>query len=156
MPTARELMQDHVVTVAPETPLLDVYRLFSEEQIGAAPVVDEAEEVVGVVSTADLVRALDAERDTAWVDTNYFRDVVPYSSPDWDNVPEDLQNRWEHLRVSDAMTRGLVTVAPEASAAEVAQTLRKNRLHHVFIVEDGRLRGVISTYDLLELVEKTA
>jgi CBS domain-containing protein len=154
MPKARDLMQTHVVTVGPDTPLLDVYRLFAEEQIGAAPVVDEAEQVIGVVSTADLVRTLDEERDTAWVQTNYLRDVVPFSSPDWDNVPEDLQNRWEQLRVSDAMTDGIVTMPPDASASEIARTLRKHRLHHVFVVEDGVLCGVISTYDLLQLVEK--
>lgn len=154
MPKARDLMQTHVVTVGPDTPLLDVYRLFAEEQIGAAPVVDDAEQVIGVISTADLVRTLDEERDTAWVQTNYMRDVVPFSSPDWDNVPEDLQNRWEQLRVSDAMTDSILTVPPDASASEIARTLRKHRLHHVFVIEDGVLRGVISTYDLLQLVEK--
>jgi CBS domain-containing protein len=151
---ARDLMQDHVVSVSPETSLLDVHRLFTEEQISAAPVVDDAEEVVGVITSADLIRSLEEERDTAVVQTSYQREVVPYSSPDWDGVPEDFQDRLAQLRVSDAMTEGVVSVRPDASAAEVAETLRKNRLHHVFVIEDGELRGVVSTYDLLQLVER--
>jgi CBS domain-containing protein len=149
-------MQSQVVTVGPDTPLIDVHGLFAREQINAAPVVDETEEVVGVISTTDLIRTLDEERDTAWVDTSYLRDLLPYSSPDWDSVPEDLQDRWSQLRVSDAMTEGVVSVAPDASAGEVASTLRKNRLHHVFVIDGGTLVGVISTFDLLELVERTA
>ena len=92
-------------------------------------------------------------RDTAVVETSYLRDLLPYTSPDWDSVPEDLQDRLGQLRVSDAMTEGLESLPPDASVAEVAQTLRKNGLHHVFVVERGMLRGVVSTYDLLQLVE---
>lgn len=154
MVRARDLMERHVVTVNPETSLAELYRLFAEEQIGAAPVVDETERVIGVVSSADLLRALAEERDTALVDTRYLRDLLPYSSPDWDGVPEDLQDRLGQRRVSEAMTEGIVSVGPDASAAEVAATLRTNRLHHVFVIEDGLLAGVISTYDLLQLVER--
>lgn len=154
MTRARDLMQSHVVTVGPNTPLIDVHGLFAQEQINAAPVVDETEEVIGVISSTDLIRTLDEERDTAWVETSYLRDLLPYSSPDWDSVPEDLQDRWSQLRVSDAMTEGVVSVAPDATAGEVARTLRKNRLHHVFVIEDGTLVGVISTFDLLQLVER--
>jgi CBS domain-containing protein len=147
-------MQEHVVMVSPETPLLDVHRLFREEQIGAAPVIDDAERVVGVITSADLVRALEEQRDTAVFETNYLLCVRPYSSPDWDRVPEDLQDRLGQLRVSDAMTEGVVSVSPDATAAEVAQTLRKNRLHHILVIGDGTLRGIVSTYDLLQLVER--
>jgi CBS domain-containing protein len=148
-------MEEQVLMVSPETPLLHVHRLFAEEQIGAAPVVDGSERVIGVITSADLVRTLEEERDTAMVHTSYLRDVLPYSSPDWDNFPDDLQDRLGQLRVSDAMTEGVVSVSPDASAAEVARTLRKNRLHHVFVIEDGALRGVVSTYDLLQLVEQS-
>lgn len=155
MPRARDLMEEHVVTVSPETPLLDVHRLFTEEQIGAAPVVDDAERVVGVVTSADLVRALEETRDTALFDARYLRDVLPYSSPDWDAVPEDLQDRLGQLSASEAMTEGVVSVSPDASAVEIARTLRTNRIHHVLVIdEEGGLRGVISTFDLVQLVEK--
>jgi CBS domain-containing protein len=153
MPRARELMEQHVLTLSPETSLLDAHRLFVEEEIGAAPVVD-GDRVTGVITNADLVRAVEEERDTASVETSYLRDLLSYSSPDWGSVPEDLQDRLGQLRVSDAMTQGVVSVPPDASAAEVARTMRTNRLHHVFVIEDGALRGVISTYDLLKLVEQ--
>lgn len=155
MPTrARDLMEKDVLSVSPETPLLDVHRLFVEEQISVAPVLDDAERVIGVVSSVDLLRAVEGERNTAVVQTTYFRDQLPYSSPDWDHLPEDLQDRLGQLQVSDAMSEGVVSVSADASAAAVAHTLRENRVHHVFVVEKEILVGVISAYDLLELIER--
>lgn len=151
---ARDLMEGHVLSVSPETPIIDVHRLFAEEQISAAPVVDQNEEVVGVITTADLVRSLSDESDTAQVETSYLRDVLPFSSPDWGNVPDDLQNRLSQVSAADVMTQGVLSVEPDASAAEVAGLLRKNRVHHVFVIDEEALHGVVSTFDLLQVVEK--
>jgi CBS domain-containing protein len=117
LPTARDLMQAGVISVSPETPLLDVHRLFVEEEISGAPVTD---------NTGTL----------------------------WSGSPEDLQDRLADRRVEEAMTPGVVSVEPKASAPEVARVLRENRIHRVFVVEDGRMVGVISAFDVLRLVEE--
>ncbi|MBW2422243.1 MAG: CBS domain-containing protein [Deltaproteobacteria bacterium] len=154
IPKARELMEKRVVAVAPDAALMTVHRLFVEEGISGAPVVDETDRVIGVITSMDLLRSVEAERDTARVDTDYFRDILPYSSPDWGSGPEDLQDRLGELRVSDAMTLGVISVSPDASAPQVAQTLRENRVHRAFVVEGEALLGVISAFDLLRVVEE--
>ena len=153
MPKARDLMETHVISVDPETALLDVHRLFREEQISGAPVVDDERRLIGVITSTDLLRATEEERDTVVVETAYFRDVLPYSSPDWDCAPVDFQDRLAERRVSEAMTRGVISVSPDASAADVARILHESQIHRLFVVEAGRLRGVISAFDLLRLVE---
>ena len=52
------------------------------------------------------------------------------------------------------MTRGGITVAPETPIPEVAATLRKHRIHRVFVVDGEQLCGIISTFDLVALLEK--
>jgi CBS domain-containing protein len=150
---ARDVMQGHVVTVGPDTPLLDVHRLFVEEEINGAPVVDETGKLLGVISSLDLLREVDREHESPSSDAIYFRDVLEYSAPDWAESSEDFQDRLTRLRVSDAMTPGGVTVAPDAPIEEVAKTLRSNRIHRVLVVERGELVGLISTFDLVELLE---
>jgi CBS domain-containing protein len=54
--TAADLMTRAVVSVGPDTPLLEVYRLFVSEQIHGAPVMDEEERLIGVISSSDLLR----------------------------------------------------------------------------------------------------
>jgi CBS domain-containing protein len=153
--SAGDLMERHVLSVSPETPLVDVHRLFVEEEISGAPVIDNAGLLLGVISTTDLLRAVEEEQDTALVETDYFRDILPYSAPDWANAPEDFQNRLADRTVEEIMTRGVISVAPTATASEVARTLRKHRVHRVFVVEGGRMLGLISAFDVLRLIEET-
>ncbi len=153
---ARDLMQRQVLTVSPETPLLDVHRLFVEEEINGAPVVGDDGIVIGVISSHDLLRAVEEEHETGAAMPIYFRDHLEFSGPDWVSAPEDMQDRLAQLSVADAMTDQIVTVDVQASVAEVARTMRRNRIHRVLVVEDGRLVGILSTFDLVSVLEKEA
>ena len=154
--TARDVMQTTVITVGPETPLSDLQRLFLEEGIGGAPVVDDMGRVVGVISAADILRAVDDERDTAVSEPRYFRDTLEFSGPDWHHELEDFQDRLGELRVEDAMTAGVVAVAPDARVADVARKMREDRVHRVLVMEKDVLVGIISTFDLVALLERGA
>lgn len=151
---ARDLMQSHVLTVSPETPLLDVHRLFVEEEINGAPVVGDDGNVVGVITSRDLLRAVEEEHESAASAPVYFREFLEFSGPDWGSPPQDLQDRLSQVTVADAMTPEIVSVDVEAPIAEVARTLRRQHVHRVLVVEDGRLAGILSTYDLIALLEK--
>ena len=151
--TARDVMQKDVITISPETSLGDAQRLFVEESIGGCPVVDDRNVVVGVISSSDLLRAVNDERDTAVAETRYYRDDIAFSSPDWSDL-EDFQDRLAELQVSDAMTPGSLLVDIDASIPDVARTFRQHRVHRVLVVEGDALAGIISTLDLVGLLEK--
>ena len=53
-----EVMQQKVITVRKDTGLEEAARLLSEKDINGVPVVDEAGKVVGMISRADIIRAL--------------------------------------------------------------------------------------------------
>ena len=55
------------------------------------------------------------------------------------------------LRVRDAMTRDVVTVDPEASAAQAWGICRERNIRHLPVVDDGRLIGIVSDRDLRDL-----
>lgn len=151
---ARDVMQSDVITIDAEASLLDAHRLFIEAEITGAPVVDDAGAVVGVISSADLLRAVEEERDTAVVDRNYFRDLTEFSGPDWGSSLEDFQDRLAGRRVAEVMTPEAVSVDADASVAEVARTLRSQRVHRVLVEDDRKLVGLISAFDLVALLEK--
>jgi acetoin utilization protein AcuB len=54
----------------------------------------------------------------------------------------------EMLLVRDSMMREVVTVGPEATAAEALALCRGNRIRHLPVLEGGRLVGIISDRDL--------
>jgi CBS domain-containing protein len=152
-----EVMQQHVVSVGVNTPLIDVYRLFVEEEISGAPVIDEEGTLVGVISSTDLLRAVEEEHDSGGLAHHeYFRDLLPYSSPDWSSAPDDFQDRLGQDKVEDVMTREVLTIRPDASAAEAARLLRENGVHRLFVTDKEQLLGVLSAFDLLALLEQQA
>jgi len=116
---ARDFMQTDVLTVTPSTPLAMVHRLFSEEEIHGAPVVDEDGAIVGVVSVLDLSRA---------------------------NGNEDAEYE---MTAADVMTSELVMVTPETPVSDVARLMRDQHIHRVLVVKNRELVGVVTTFDLL-------
>jgi CBS domain-containing protein len=54
--------------------------------------------------------------------------------------------------VAEAMASDPVTVAPDAPIHEVARLLCTRHHHRVLVTEDGDLKGLISTIDVIRLV----
>jgi CBS domain-containing protein len=121
-------MATNLLTVSPETPVIDVHRLFVEDEIHGAPVVDDEDRVVGVVSALDLLRVVSEQYD-------------------------DFEARMRDINASDAMTKAIVAVSPDATVGEVARLMRAQRVHRVLVIENEDLLGVLTTFDLLAAVE---
>jgi CBS domain-containing protein len=123
-------MQTDLMTVTPETPLVDVQRLFAEEEIHGAPVIDDQARVCGVVSAMDLLRCVGERYD-------------------------DFDDRMRDVTAGDVMTGQVIAVTPETTPAEIAHVMRTQRVHRVLVVENRELLGVITTFDLLAALEAT-
>jgi CBS domain-containing protein len=151
---ASDVMQRDIITIAPEMQILDVYRMFVEEEIHGAPVVDESGNVRGVVSTLDLLRVVreELEPGAGATATSYFREELPFSSHM--KMPDDLQDRVQQLTAYDAATRELVSVRSTTTVEEVARVMLQQHIHRVLVIDDGELLGVISSFDLLRVVAK--
>ena len=154
--TAQSIMTDSVVSVSPDASLLDVLRLFVEENIHGAPVVDENEQLAGVISTSDLLRAQEDEHDAASFTSDYLREYLEFSGPDWSGEPTDLQDRLAQRTVAEVMTKQFVTVSRDAPVADVARCLRQNQIHRVWVEDAGQLCGVVSALDLMVVIENAA
>jgi CBS domain-containing protein len=118
---ARDLMQKDVLTLGPDTPLINAHRFFVEEEIHGAPVVEDDGRVVGVVSTLDLLRAVEEEHDGGASAPSYFRDALELSSSAWSNLAQVFQDRITELRVRDVMSSEVVAVGPDSTAAEIRE-----------------------------------
>ena len=153
--TARTVMTDSVVSVSPDSPLLDVVRLFVEEGIHGAPVVGEDGQLVGVITSSDLLRAQEDERDVASSASDYFRGVLEFSSADWSEAGNlsDFQDRLARRTAADVMTKSFVSVPIDAPVTEVARCLRENQIHRVWVQDGDGLCGVVSTLDLMPVIE---
>jgi len=53
------------------------------------------------------------------------------------------------MPIADIMTRKLITISPELSIGEIQPMFQQFNIHHLLVVEDARLVGVISDRDVL-------
>ncbi len=117
-----------VAVVEPETPALVVAQLMRKHHIGALVVVEAEEKSrpVGIVTDRDLVLELMAEG----LDPAVFT-------------------------AGDIMTVDLVLAMPDMDAMEAVQLMKSHRLRRLVIVDDaGRLRGIVTMEDILELLTR--
>ena len=154
--TARDVMQSQVLSVSPDDPLHTVQRLFFEESIHGAPVIDDGGRVLGIITSTDVLRAAAEAHDVAPSEPSAFSDDLDLGHGGWGMAPEDFKARLQDTTVSDYMTEGIVEVAPDTPVSQIASQLREHQVHRVLVVEDRKLCGIVSTFDLIGLLEKPA
>ncbi len=150
---ARDLMSSPLLTVGPDTPLIDVNRMFVEDELHGAPVVSEDGRLVGFIAVADLLRAVEEEHEEPSAARSYFRETLEFSGPDWGSAPADFQDRLSQLRASDVMQTDVFTVPDGAVVRDVAKLLREARIHRAIVTRGEVPVGIISSFDLLALLE---
>ncbi len=168
-----EIMQKEVVTVAPETDVRELLRRLVRAQISGLPVVTEEGDIVGVVSTTDVVRlaAGGAEvpnGDLTWeplaptpeeveegITSPFFMVPEDWHSPSAGEEDVMQESPLDDYTVADIMTPAVFTVRPRDTVEGVAKFLLQGRIHRALVVEDGQLKGIVTTFDLLRaLVER--
>lgn len=136
--TVRDVMTAHVITASLTTPFKEVARLLSAHHVSALPVLGEHDELVGVVSEADLLNEPRhrPDRRTAWLTTARLREEAGRTQG---NVAGDL------------MTAPAVTIGPDATVVEAARLMAARHVKRVPVVDDDArtLVGIVSRADLV-------
>jgi CBS domain-containing protein len=148
---ARDLMTTAVKAVAPGVLLTEVERTLSQLRVSGLPVTDEAGMLVGIVSLADIVRALSGAASEGEAMLAYYRDVGG-ADPSPSELMRLIGERAASLRVQDVMATTVLTVGPDEPVADVARRLAERAIHRVFVAEGKKLLGIVSTLDIARAV----
>ena len=112
----------NVVTVTPETDVRQLLAVLAEHRIGAVVVSRDGETCEGIVSERDVVRGLAA------------RGASVLSEP-----------------VSEVATTAVHIVEPETRIDDVMRLMTQERIRHVPVVTEGKLRGIVSIGDVVKI-----
>jgi CBS domain-containing protein len=135
-------MVTKVISVTPDVLVQDVAYILLSNRISAVPVVDDNGQLLGIVSEGDLMRRAEAGtgRHRSWW-------LAILAGPEM----RAIDYVKEHSRkVTDVMTRNVVTATPDTSVEGIATLLENNGIKRVPIVEDGRMVGIVSRANLLQ------
>ncbi|MCR9142302.1 MAG: CBS domain-containing protein [bacterium] len=121
----RDIMTNSVLTLAPDDRVLDKLKVFENNGINHAPVVDQKDEVVGLVSRKDF--------------ENYV------------NIVKIMQaGEREPILIRDIMTTPAFTYSENVHIGAAAQAMIDNQIHAIVIVDGQRLVGILTSTDLLK------
>lgn len=126
LPIIRDHMDTTVHTLRPDAPILDAVDFLLEHHVTSAPVVDSQGTLIGIVSEKDCLRLLAAGTDA--------------------DMPRGI--------VADYMTRDVTTITPKMNVYYVAGLFLKNVFRRLPVVEDGKLVGAITRFDILRVIQK--
>lgn len=126
----RRWMNAPVLTTAPDIPVRLAYRKMIENEVRRLPVVDEDENLVGILT----------ERDA--------RTVLLPRDLDVSQKPEDADG----TLVRQVMTRTVFVVGPDDSIVTAVRIMHDRKVSGLPVVQGGRCQGMITVQDLLEVL----
>jgi CBS domain-containing protein len=142
---AMDIMTTNVITVRPETSVQELAMLLAERGISGVPVVDADNRLVGIVSEGDLLHR--AETGTARRIQHRRSHWLDALAGDPDPARDYIKSHGR--KVSDIMTRDVVSVSETTELSEVADLLESNRIKRVPVLRDGKLCGIVSRANLV-------
>jgi CBS domain-containing protein len=139
---AADVMTSNVITANVNATVQEVAGILVTNRVSAVPVVDQEGKLAGIISEGDLFRRseIGTERPRAW-----WLDAVSTN-----RALADEFVRSHSRRVRDVMTVDVVSVKSNATLAEIAALLEKNRIKRVPVVEDGAVVGIVSRANLVQ------
>src|SRR3954464_11002888 len=114
-----EVMTTEVESVQMNSTLEEVASIMKVENVGAVPVVDEDDDLVGIITDRDIV----------------VRCIADGKDPAETNVEEVLSHELE-------------TIEPDVDVEEAARLMAEKQIRRLPVCEDGELVGMLSIGDL--------
>jgi CBS domain-containing protein len=125
LPVVRDHMDRHVASLRPEIDILDAVAFLLENHITGAPVVDKSGRLVGILTEKDCLRLVAA------------------------GVQGDLPRG----SVANFMTPNPETIPPDMDVYFAAGLFLTRDFRRFPVIEDGKLVGTITRFDILRVIK---
>ena len=145
---AHQIMTRSVITVTPETTIVDAANLMLQRHVSGLPVVDGAGKLVGVVSEGDFIRR--SEIGTGRKRGRWLRFILGPGKSASDYVHEHGH------KVGEVMTKSPLTITEDTALAEIVAIMEKNNVKRLPVVQGDKVVGIVSRANLLQAVASLA
>jgi CBS domain-containing protein len=140
----KDIMTTEIITVSPETEIVQATKLLLENRINGVPVLDESGRLVGILCQSDLIaqqRKLPIPSFFTLLDG-----LIPLTS---EKQIDKQVRKIAAVTVAEAMTPNPVTVQPDTNIEEVAALMVDRNFHTIPVVDEGKLVGIVGKEDIL-------
>ena len=137
----REIMTKDVISISHEATLKEAGEVFKQKRISGLPVVNENEEIVGVVTITDMLKILGQIYKLKESEKKSQADIM---------LSEMYEGEKQKAQVKDLMTREVHVLKEESSIEEVMRLMFQKNVHTIPITDaEGHIVGIIGRRDSL-------
>lgn len=142
-------MTQNVVSITLEATVEDAAKILLERNISGLPVVDKDGKLVGIITHKDLLYKNMEPEAPAMLEILggfvYLGGVDRYN--------EELK-KLVGTKVSDVMTKDVITAGVDDSAQSVAKLMVQNGVNRIPVVKNGQLVGIVSRADVIKSIAR--
>lgn len=140
-----DAMSRDPVVVRPETPLNEAIQILAERHFSGLPVVDDARQLVGIISETDLMWQETGVTPPAYI---MFLDSVIYlKNPA--TYERDLHKALGQT-VGEVMSRDPISIDPDKSLKDAAQMMHDRSVHRLPVLDaEGHVIGILTRGDII-------
>ncbi|MEO1377412.1 MAG: CBS domain-containing protein [Cyanobacteria bacterium J06635_10] len=143
--TVAEVMSRDLITVKRQTPLGEAIKILAEKRISGLPVVDDAGELIGIISETDLMWQQAGVTPPAYF--VIFDSVIYLQNPL--NFQRDLHKALGQT-VGEVMSQKPITISPDKPLPEAARLMRDRKIHRLPVLDDsGQIVGILTLSDII-------
>ena len=148
MLTAKDIMSTETITVLPSMAVDELARLLCERKIGGAPVVDEANNLLGVVTESDLIdQAKNVHLPTV---ISILDSFIFLESPE--KLDKEIR-KMAGRTVKDILTKDPITVSTDTPLNEIATIMSEKKVHTLPVLDqNGAIVGIVGKLDLIKTI----
>lgn len=123
-----DYMSKNLTTFKPDQSVMEVMNVLIKNKISGGPVINEKNELVGIISEGDCMKQISESR--------YYNQPM------------------ENMKVEQHMVKEVETIDGEMNVFDAAEKFLSSKRRRFPIVEDGKLVGLISQKDVLKAALK--
>ena len=126
-----KIMTTEVLTLTPDNSLSEARLLMTENRIRHIPIVNDKNELLGLISQRDV---LAAEESSLY------------------DIKKDLRlDREKSIKIADFYHNSIVTVPPQASVHQAALYIQKHKIGCLPVIKNNKLLGLVTDSDFVNV-----
>ena len=150
-----DLMTTQVITVKPTDTVRQAVIKMALDNVTGAPVVDNRNHVLGVISQTDILQLILKYQDK--LDEEIHSEHLLSQPMDTDNQSADMtliNKEFSGMKVEDIMVRSTLYTTPDAEIVEALRMMMKMDVNRLPVLEQGILVGTVSRSDVIFAIYK--
>ncbi|MDD3985445.1 MAG: CBS domain-containing protein [Methanobacterium sp.] len=147
-----DAMQRNVIKFHELDKIVDVAQSFRENKISGAPVVNNENKVVGIISEGDIMRLIEVHSPKINLILPAPLDLIELPirmKHELNEIAEDMEKAASTV-IDQIMTRKIIKIGPNASISDAAELMDTHNIKRLPVIDnENKLIGIITRGDII-------